>query len=110
MLSHLIEANFPLNKPLSMGTFPLELVLTYENTDSLLQDMLSKGADPNKYKEGNEAPLVLSVKGKRYSITLALIEAGADISVKTENGLTATDLFYGKLKITCSFVKKVINM
>jgi ankyrin repeat protein len=103
MLSHLIEANFPLNKPLVTGMYPLELVLKYENIDSLLQEMLSKGADPNKYKEENEAPLILSMKRKRYLITLALIEAGADTTVKTEDGLTATDLFYGKLKFQLSF-------
>jgi hypothetical protein len=99
MLSHFVEAGFPLNKPLVTGTYPLELLLTYDNTDSLLKIMLSKGADPNKYKEGNEAPLVLSVKGKRYLITLDLIEAGADIFVKSKDGVLATDLFYGKLKI-----------
>ncbi|XP_056012069.1 uncharacterized protein LOC125678557 [Ostrea edulis] len=94
MLSHLIEANFPLNKPLVMENYPLELVLMYENTDSILQDMFSKGVDPNKYKEGNEPPLVLSVKEMRWLITLALMEAGADLFVKTKDGITAIDLFY----------------
>ncbi|XP_062603294.1 poly [ADP-ribose] polymerase tankyrase-like [Saccostrea cucullata] len=96
ILSLIIEANFPLNEPLSDGRYPLQLVMDYTNTDAIIQDMLSKGADPNKYKEGGEPPLVLSLY-RNPSVTYALIEAGADTSVKSNEGISVIKLFCEKV-------------
>ncbi|XP_061170071.1 putative ankyrin repeat protein RF_0381 [Saccostrea echinata] len=94
ILSLIIEANFPLNEPLSDGRYPLEFIMDYANTDAIIQDMLCKGADPNQYKEGSEPPLVLSLNRSPF-LSYALIKAGADTSIKSIENINVLALFCG---------------
>ncbi|XP_078312943.1 uncharacterized protein LOC111100329 isoform X4 [Crassostrea virginica] len=88
----LIDAGFPLDLANSEGQYPLDLVIQFINTDVQIKHMLSKGADPNLYDKREDSPLLRSVY-RSPVITLALLQAGADVTVKSLDGRTFYDLF-----------------
>nr|XP_022287784.1 uncharacterized protein LOC111100329 isoform X3 [Crassostrea virginica] len=88
----LIDAGFPLDLANSEGQYPLDLVIQFINTDVQIKHMLSKGADPNMYDKREDSPLLRSVY-RSPVITLALLQAGADVTVKSMDGRTFYDLF-----------------
>lgn len=90
----LIDAGFPLDLANSEGQYPLDLVIQFINTDVQIKHMLSKGADPNMYDKREDSPLLRSVY-RSPVITLALLQAGADVTVKSLDGRTFYDLFMG---------------
>ncbi|XP_061171647.1 ankyrin-1-like [Saccostrea echinata] len=92
ILNILLDNNLPLDAPNSKGKYPLEVVMVFDNAETEIQKMLSKGADPNKYDVSEECPLIKSVYGSP-SVTWALLKAGADSQTTAKDGRSVYDLF-----------------
>ncbi|XP_052065741.1 uncharacterized protein LOC127705457 [Mytilus californianus] len=93
----LIENGLPLNQPNSAGKYPLEFLIHKRCDCTLISLMLSNGADPNIIAKENPV-LTRTVKLKLYDVCIDLLDAGADIGVKDEDGCTAFDIFTRQLK------------
>ncbi|XP_062587124.1 uncharacterized protein LOC134248744, partial [Saccostrea cucullata] len=92
ILNILLDNNLPLGNPNSIGKYPLDIVMGFDNTETEIQKMLSMGADPNKYDKNEECPLLKSVYGSP-SVTLDLLKAGADPQTTSKDGRSVYDLF-----------------
>ncbi|XP_062572302.1 uncharacterized protein LOC134234268, partial [Saccostrea cucullata] len=88
----LIENDMPLDIPNFDGKYPLDLVMSFNNTDVQIEEMLLRGADPNKFDEREESLLIRSVY-RSPSVTLALLKAGAETKMKAMDGRSVYDLF-----------------
>ncbi|CAC5406543.1 unnamed protein product [Mytilus coruscus] len=93
----LIAKGLPMNKPNSAGKYPLELLIDHEcRVCTVFSQMLSNGADPNITSKGYSV-LIMTIKLQIYDVCLALLDAGADIDMKDEDGFTAFDIFANKV-------------
>lgn len=59
--------------------------------------MLANGANPNNITAGDDSVLTTAVRIGLHEITMALLNAGADVNHKDEDGNTAFDIFASML-------------
>jgi hypothetical protein len=66
---------------------------SYQEPEASVQALLDFGANPNVTavmddEEGAESPLVYAARLGRWGVCVALLEKGADVAYKTQNGLS----------------------
>lgn len=89
LLAHRADPNIPSTN--GYHTFPLHAALTVNN-ENISKMLLEAGADANAIQFGNIAPIHLAAQHGNIEMIIHLLEQGANISVKTNAGQTASDL------------------
>lgn len=92
----LLDKNAETNTYGNMGDTPLTLAAMRNPGDGelIIRALLAKGADPNFPDKKGNYPLEVAIKQDKPTLVKALIEGGADVQMKTLEGITIADLAY----------------
>ncbi len=74
-------------------SFPTHSLISAANAGDVdaVRDLLAEGADPNGVIQGGQTPLICAVIGGYVDIVRLLVNAGANVRLKDNLGLTAFD-------------------
>lgn len=78
----------------TMGDTPLILAITRKSSegDEIMKELVVKGADPNFPDRNGIYPLEAAIKSDRETAVRILVDAGGDIRMKSQNGMTMAEL------------------
>lgn len=92
----LLDKNAETNTYGSMGDTPLTLAVNRNPGDGeiIIKALLAKGADPNFPDKNGIYPLEVAIKQDKVMLVKALIEGGADVQMRTLEGVSMSDLAF----------------
>ncbi|XP_052064145.1 uncharacterized protein LOC127704231 isoform X2 [Mytilus californianus] len=77
----------------TVGPYLVNLLIENGVEDSIVEYAVSRGLNPNRVMLCEDSPLMKAIKRRRYKISCALIEAGADVIYANSDGTNAFDIF-----------------
>lgn len=81
----------------TVGPHLVDMLIENDVEDWIVEYAVSKGVDPNRVHLGKDSPLMKAIKRRRYKISCALIEAGANVTYASYDGTSAFDIFSGRV-------------
>lgn len=109
----LLEKNAETNTYGSMGDTPLTLAVNRNPGDAevIIKALLAKGADPNFPDKNGIYPLEVAIKQDKVTLVKALIEGGANVQMRTLEGVSMADLAFrlGKKPVTDVINDKIMQ-
>ncbi len=91
-VSALIESGVDVNARTESGSYALNGAAA-ANEIEIIEMLLARGADPNVQNGEGDTPLICATKyaGGSAATVRILVEAGTDMSIKDDKGMTALD-------------------
>lgn len=86
VVNALIEAGAELNPKHFMGLSPFCLALQFSKDITFIKALLAKGADVNLRGGNGVTPIMVAASASPPEVVQLLIEAGADVNAKTDEG------------------------
>lgn len=81
----------------TVGPHLVDMLIENDVEDWIVEYAVSRGSDPNRVQLGKDSPLMKAIKRRRYKISCALIEAGANVTYARSDGTSAFDIFSGRV-------------